>query len=364
MKRSRDTAGLNDSNATLNSRPAFTVREKVFACENHVLYKAEVIKRQLLGSSRHYFIHYDKWSVKYDAWVDENQLAGLEDAPRQENLIKYGSAEKPPEMKQAKSTFDEMIRRKIKSKGALNFQDKKQLAAEAAAAEAAAAAKGGELETEGDDFVTAAKNRKGKKNSSTVVGSKSAGACNSLIKDSCAKDKDEAAEAAEPATPQPVPVTVKDTKLALKDAAKRRWKETLDLLNQDLSSDEDLRWAVRIQVPMPLQKHLADEWAVVTKEPKKLLLLPRTVNFKQVLEDFLKLKCSGKITTEEQRTDLRKYRDMCASLVVYFNKALPTLLLYRQERKQYAGVQNMRPENAMLSDIYGAEHMLRFFGKF
>lgn len=44
----------------------------------------------------------------------------------------------------------------------------------------------------------------------------------------------------------------------------------------------------------------------------------------------------------------------------YFDKALPVMLLYNNERKQY--------EEAVSSDVspstvYGAEHLLRLFGK-
>ncbi|KAF5451293.1 hypothetical protein F2P56_026410 [Juglans regia] len=44
----------------------------------------------------------------------------------------------------------------------------------------------------------------------------------------------------------------------------------------------------------------------------------------------------------------------------YFDKALPVMLLYKKERKQYheAVVDNVSP-----STIYGAEHLLRLFVK-
>lgn len=46
----------------------------------------------------------------------------------------------------------------------------------------------------------------------------------------------------------------------------------------------------------------------------------------------------------------------------YFDKALPAMLLYRQEREQYA---EAVPEDSPVppSFIYGAEHLLRLFGK-
>lgn len=43
----------------------------------------------------------------------------------------------------------------------------------------------------------------------------------------------------------------------------------------------------------------------------------------------------------------------------YFNRALPAMLLYKQERAQYA---EAIPDGSKPSLIYGAEHLLRLFG--
>lgn len=43
----------------------------------------------------------------------------------------------------------------------------------------------------------------------------------------------------------------------------------------------------------------------------------------------------------------------------YFDKALPAMLLYKNERHQY---EEMVSDNVTPSAIYGAEHLLRLFG--
>lgn len=44
----------------------------------------------------------------------------------------------------------------------------------------------------------------------------------------------------------------------------------------------------------------------------------------------------------------------------YFDKALPVMLLYKKERKQFHEVVS---DDVSPSTIYGAEHLLRLFGK-
>lgn len=46
-------------------------------------------------------------------------------------------------------------------------------------------------------------------------------------------------------------------------------------------------------------------------------------------------------------------------LCCYFDKALPVMLLYQNERQQY---QEACPNDVVPADIYGAEHLLRLFG--
>lgn len=50
-----------------------------------------------------------------------------------------------------------------------------------------------------------------------------------------------------------------------------------------------------------------------------------------------------------------------SGLCAYFNKALPVMLLYNNERQQY---QEAIYENTSPSSVYGAEHLLRLFGMY
>lgn len=51
--------------------------------------------------------------------------------------------------------------------------------------------------------------------------------------------------------------------------------------------------------------------------------------------------------------------EILKGLRCYFDRALPVILLYNNERKQY---QDFVTDNVSPSTIYGAEHLLRLFG--
>lgn len=54
--------------------------------------------------------------------------------------------------------------------------------------------------------------------------------------------------------------------------------------------------------------------------------------------------------------------EVVRGLRTYFNKALGTMLLYRQERHQYADIRKQHPDKDLV-ELYGAEHLLRLFGQ-
>jgi hypothetical protein len=55
-------------------------------------------------------------------------------------------------------------------------------------------------------------------------------------------------------------------------------------------------------------------------------------------------------------------REVINGLHFYFNKCVGTRLLYKKERKQYR-VTRLKYEHLDNSQIFGAEHLLRLFGK-
>jgi mortality factor 4-like protein 1 len=75
---------------------------------------------------------------------------------------------------------------------------------------------------------------------------------------------------------------------------------------------------------------------------------------------------SQKERRKEKDTDVRRatalLSEIIAGITLYFDKALGNNLLYRFERAQYVEQKRENPDKPM-SEIYGAEHLLRLFGE-
>ncbi|RKP06762.1 MRG-domain-containing protein [Thamnocephalis sphaerospora] len=109
---------------------------------------------------------------------------------------------------------------------------------------------------------------------------------------------------------------------------------------------------VRIPIPSPLKVRLVDDFEWVTRQ-HKLVPLPRTPSVNQIIDMY----CESR---EKKRTGDSQLTEFAAGLRAYFDRALGNRLLYRLERQQYAQILKEQP-NAIVSDVYGAEHLLRLF---
>ncbi|OMP07407.1 MRG family protein [Corchorus olitorius] len=110
---------------------------------------------------------------------------------------------------------------------------------------------------------------------------------------------------------------------------------------------------VNVQIPLTLKKQLVDDFEFVT-HLGKLVKLPRSPNVEDIVKMYLEYrsKKDGMVTDSVQ--------EIVKGIRAYFNRALPMMLLYKNERQQYEDTvtDNIRP-----STVYGAEHLLRLFVK-
>ena len=82
-----------------------------------------------------------------------------------------------------------------------------------------------------------------------------------------------------------------------------------------------------LRLPHGAKLKLIEDWEHITRE-RRLVKLPREPTINALLEEF--------VTTKARRTSHERiYNEVCEGVRSYFNQALPTILLYKYERRQY-----------------------------
>lgn len=112
---------------------------------------------------------------------------------------------------------------------------------------------------------------------------------------------------------------------------------------------------LKISLPGTLKKQLVEDWEFIT-QMGKLVKLPRSPSAEEILKKYIDFKTKRDGAVEDSLVEVLN------GLRSYFDKSLPAMLLYPQERAQYASAV---PQGSTISpsSIYGAEHLLRLFVK-
>ncbi|XP_073031847.1 protein MRG1-like isoform X6 [Primulina eburnea] len=113
-----------------------------------------------------------------------------------------------------------------------------------------------------------------------------------------------------------------------------------------------LEKVVNIRIPLPLKKQLLDDNECIT-QLDQLVKLPRSPSVHELLKKYHDFKMKDCKTVDT-------VAEIVKGLCHYFDKALPTVLLYENERQQHKEV---IVDNISPSSVYGAEHLLRLFVK-
>ena len=90
--------------------------------------------------------------------------------------------------------------------------------------------------------------------------------------------------------------------------------------------------------------------------------LPRDPNVVKILHAYsVAEKASRPKRPGSAEADI--FEEVISGIKVYFDRCLGNILLYRFERQQYVDIRRSNDGKEM-SEIYGAEHLLRLFGTF
>lgn len=177
--------------------------------------------------------------------------------------------------------------------------------------------------------------------------------------------------------------TAAEEAAAMKDKRRRMTME-------DLSDDENEVSQLKLVFPLKIKKHAVAEWSMIRTEPSRLITLPRPTTVEDIFASFLEHKAQ-----KADKDQLKGYQSLMKGLTHYFNRALPLILLYRQEREQYESVMEGRSYGCTSSSsssdsgssssstssssssrsssgsskgkppsqVYGAEHLMRLLTK-
>jgi|ERR1700738_1492742 len=93
----------------------------------------------------------------------------------------------------------------------------------------------------------------------------------------------------------------------------------------------------------------------------KLVPLPRKPNVVNILKGYSAAEKAAR-PKRPGSAEADIFEEVVSGIVVYFDRCLGNILLYRFERQQYVDIRRTNDGKEM-SEIYGAEHLLRLFGK-
>uniref|UniRef100_F7FEY8 Uncharacterized protein n=1 Tax=Monodelphis domestica TaxID=13616 RepID=F7FEY8_MONDO len=113
----------------------------------------------------------------------------------------------------------------------------------------------------------------------------------------------------------------------------------------------------KINIPQELKPWLVNDWNLITVQ-KKLFSLPARKNVESILEDY-ELYEKTYATTEDK---IYAVPEIVAGIRAYFNLMLSSHLLYKFEKPQHAAIVASNP-TVLVSQVYGAPHLLRLFVK-
>jgi mortality factor 4-like protein 1 len=148
----------------------------------------------------------------------------------------------------------------------------------------------------------------------------------------------------------------KRTEAAASSAAAKAKAAKADEKASGGGSDEKLLEDIKehLRLPHGAKLKLIEDWEHITRE-KKLVPLPAATPIETLLQEFYTAK--ARRTSHE-----RLYGEVCDGVKLYFNQALPTILLYKYERRQHREAKEKHKGQAP-HEYYGAEHLLRLFVK-
>ena len=147
--------------------------------------------------------------------------------------------------------------------------------------------------------------------------------------------------------------TIKTSRAAeRRNSANYNQKRRKDAGDDNDGEEEDVfaDSSIRLNLSEELKIYVVRDWENLTQK-NMICNLPKSPekSVSRIFADFLATKKKLSVMTH-----------ICDGLSVYFDRALPTILLYRAERPQLETLKEQNPDKRYC-EIYGGEHLLRLF---
>lgn len=342
------------------SSAKFKRGETVVAMDQGLPYDAVVLKTQTYDDDRIWlFLHFKGWSRRYDCWHMAESVAKKGDKETVEKLkLKYNGSQDYSVLPSGLSNP--------------NLTSQKQNEEVLSEAEETGKNAGGRARTRKDKQSTERKKR-----DSAAAVDEAGGESDGYTMDVDIDDSASAISDLSPRSNRSSQPEVKEEEAKNKvesDAAYRKRKRGEAeqrnreiaknqrlLAESDMMEDPDGECAslTTLGIPPALKKHLVDEWSFITEEPCCLVSLPREHTVRDIIQEYLGTK-KGKVSDEMYK----EYEEVFDGMKMWFDKALPMILLYRQEREQFDKVRSALTTDSddhdiEASTIYGVEHLMR-----
>ncbi|KAL2315220.1 Chromatin modification-related protein eaf3 [Schizosaccharomyces pombe] len=278
---------------------SYKVNERVLCFHGPLLYEAKIVDTEMKGDVTTYLIHYKGWKNSWDEWVEQDRiLQWTEENLKTQKELKNAaiSTRQKPTSKKSASSTSKHDSTGVKTSG------------------------------------------KRSRESSTVTVDGDSHELPSRIK----TQKSES----------PIPQQVKRD--GTTDAKNEETAKPENNEKDDFEEEPPLP-KHKISVPDVLKLWLVDDWENITKN-QQLIAIPRNPTVRAAIAAFRE----SKISHLNNEIDVDVFEQAMAGLVIYFNKCLGNMLLYRFERQQYLEIRRQYPDTEMC-DLYGVEHLIRLF---